>query len=84
MNLRPLCRDWGATKSGWGHEERATSAIVSASDMVNTGEPARDGKERGEEAGETRTESSEALQAGRLGLGVGVWESPIHGAGPQG
>jgi len=31
--------------------------------MLNTGEPARDGKESGKEAGETRTEISEALQA---------------------
>jgi len=30
---------------------------------VNTGEPARDAKESGQSAGETRAESSEALQA---------------------
>ena len=44
-------------------EEHATSIILFESSMLNTGEPARDGKESGKEVGETRTESSEALQA---------------------
>jgi hypothetical protein len=44
-------------------EEHATSIILFESSMVNTGEPARDGKESGKEGGETRPESSEALQA---------------------
>ena len=43
----------------------------------------RDGKDSGEEAGETRTETSKALQAVSLGIGVGVWESHIQGEGPE-
>jgi len=82
--LVTLSRYWGATERGWGHEERATSTILVASSMTNTGEPARDGKESGKEAGATRTESSEALQAVRWGRGVGVWESHMHGEGPEG
>ena len=45
--------------------------------MVNTGEPARDGKESGKEAGETRTEISEALQAVKLAI-VTNGVSPLH------
>src|SRR3989475_5570741 len=78
-HLGTLSRYWGATERGWGHEERAASTILVASSMTNTGEPARDGKERGKEAGATRTERSEALQAVRWGRGVGVWESHRHG-----
>jgi hypothetical protein len=44
-------------------EEHATYSILFAFSTVNTGEPVRDGKESGKEAGETRAESSEALQA---------------------
>jgi len=58
--------------------------VLFASSMRNTGEPERDVKESGEEAGETRTEISEALQAVRWGIGVGVWESHMHGEGPEG
>ena len=32
--------------------------------------------------GETRTETFKALQAVRLGIVVGMWESHIHGEGP--
>jgi len=46
---------------------------------VNTGEPVRDGKESGKSGGETRTESSEALQAVKEGIGVRVRENRAHG-----
>ena len=65
-------------------EAHATDRVPCASSMVHTGEPARDGKESGEEAGETRTASSEALQGVRGGRGVGVWESHRQGEGPEG
>jgi hypothetical protein len=52
--------------------------------MTDTGEPERDVQESGEEAGETRTAISEALQAVRWGIVVGVWESHIQGEGPSG
>ena len=58
-----LRQHWGATKSGRGHQKHATSSISFASYTLHTGESARDVKESGKEAGETRTESSEALQA---------------------
>jgi len=74
-----LEEDGGAPERGRGVQQHATSTILSESYPVNTGEPAREGKERGKEAGETRTESSEALQAVRWGRGVGMWESHIHG-----
>jgi len=51
---------------------------------LNTGAPHREVKESGEEAGETRTAISEALQAVRWGIGVGVWESHRQGEGPEG
>jgi hypothetical protein len=51
--------------------------------QANTGEPDRDVKDSGEEAGETRTETSKALQAVSLGIGVGVWESHRQGEGPE-
>ncbi len=47
MNLLTLCRYWGAAESGWGSEKHATSIIVFASSIVNTGEPERDVKESG-------------------------------------
>ena len=50
---------------------------------ANTGEPARDMKDSGTEAGETRTAMSKALQAVRWGIGVCVWENHIHGEGPE-
>ena len=84
MNLLTLCRYWGAAKRGWGSEKHATYIILFASSMVNTGEPARDGKESGKEAGETRTESSEALQAVKLGIVVRARENRAHGEGPEG
>ena len=65
-----------------GPRERATYPILFEFYMTDTGEPERDVKESGEEAGETRTEISEALQAVRLGIVVGVWESHMHGEGP--
>ena len=55
-NLRTLCRHWGATKRGWGHEARATSAILFASDMVHTGDLLREEKASGQEARETPTQ----------------------------
>src|SRR6266851_495024 len=51
---------------------------------AGTGEPARDGKESGKEAGETRTEISEALQAVKLGIVVRARENRAHGEGPEG
>jgi hypothetical protein len=51
---------------------------------VNTGEPARDAKESGKEAGETRAEISEALQAVKQGIVVRMRESRVHGEGPEG
>ena len=74
----------GSPRAWTGPRERAPSPLVFACSMTDTGEPARDVKESGEEAGESRTAISEALQAVRLGLGVGVWESPRHGEGPEG
>ena len=62
-----------------GQLEHATYLILFESSMLNTGEPDRDVKDSGEEAGETRTETSKALQAVSLGTGVGVWESHIQG-----
>jgi hypothetical protein len=62
-HLFTLCRYWGAAESGWGSQQHATYIILFESAMLNTGEPARDVKESGKEAGETRTEISEALQA---------------------
>jgi hypothetical protein len=46
-NLLTLCRDWGAAERGRGSEKHATYTILSESSVVNTGEPARDGKEGG-------------------------------------
>jgi hypothetical protein len=46
-----LCHSWEATKRGRGIRQHATSSLLLASSRVNTGEPARDGKEGGEEAG---------------------------------
>ena len=46
-NLLTLCRSWGAAESGWGREQHATSILVCASSILNTGEPARDVKESG-------------------------------------
>jgi hypothetical protein len=74
----------GSHKAWTGPRARATSPLLLAFYMTDTGEPARDEKESGEEAGETRTDISEALQAVRWGRGVGVWESHIHGEGPEG
>jgi hypothetical protein len=51
-------------------KEHATYSISFAFSTVNTGEPARDAKESGKEAGETRAESSEALQAVKLAIVV--------------
>jgi hypothetical protein len=62
-HLFTLCRYWGAAESGWGSQQHATYIILFESAILNTGEPARDVKESGKEAGETRTEISEALQA---------------------
>ena len=53
----------GSHRAWTGPRERATYPILLEFYMTDTGEPERDGKESGEEAGETRTESSEALQA---------------------
>jgi hypothetical protein len=53
-----------------GQREPATSIILFASSMLNTGEPDRAGKESGKEAGETRTAISEALQAVKEAIGV--------------
>ena len=79
----PLEEDGGAPKRGRGVQQHATSTMLSESYLVNTGEPARDAKDSGEEAGETRTETFKALQAVRLGRVVGVGESHIHGEGPE-
>ena len=49
---------------------------------MNTGEPARDGKEGGSREGRPDLKISEAPQAVRLGLVVGMWESHIQGEGP--
>ena len=54
------------------------------SSITNTGEPARDVKEGGEEAGRDSSRNSEALRAVRWGRGVGMWESHRHGEGPEG
>jgi len=51
-------------------KEHATSSISCAFSTGNTGEPAREAKESGKEAGETRAASSEALQAVTWALGV--------------
>ena len=51
-------------------KEHATYSIAFEFSTVNTGEPARDAKESGKEAGETRAESSEALQAVKLAIVV--------------
>jgi len=61
-----------------GQLEHATSSIWLASSRRNTGEPARDEKASGKEGGETRTESSEALQAVQWGIGVCTQESWGH------
>ena len=58
-----LEEDGGAPKRGRGVQQHATSSMLFESFLMNTGEPARDVKESGQEAGETRTEISEALQA---------------------
>ena len=55
-NRWTLCRHWGAPQSGRGHAERATSALVFASDMVHTGGFVRDGKASGQEAREPPTQ----------------------------
>ena len=52
--------------------------------MLTTGEPAREEKERGQEGGEPRPESSEALQAGKPGRGVRVRDNRAQGEGPEG
>jgi len=65
-------------------EEHATSISSFAFSTVNTGEPARDAKASGKEAGETRAEISEALQAVKLARGVRAEESYGQGAGPEG
>jgi hypothetical protein len=71
--------------SAWtGPRARATDPILFACSMTDTGEPAREVQESGAEAGETRTAISEALPAVRVGRGVGVWESHMHGEGPEG
>jgi hypothetical protein len=69
-HLLTLCRDGGAAERGWGSQSHATSIILVESSRLNPGEPARDDQESGKEAGETRTESSEALQAVKWGRGV--------------
>ena len=51
-------------------KEHATYIISFAFSTVNTGEPTRDAQESGKEAGETRAESSEALQAVKWAIGV--------------
>ena len=54
------------------------------SSIGNTGEPERDVKEGGEEAGSDPNEDSKALQAVRWGTVVRMEESSIHGEGPEG
>ena len=81
----PKVQRLGSRKERTGQgEKHATYSVLFESSMTNTGEPEREVKESGKEAGETRTESSEALQAVRWGIGVGVWESHMHGEGPEG
>ena len=65
-----LEEDGGAPQRGRGVQQHATYSIPFEFSTVNTGEPARDAKESGKEAGETRAESSEALQAVKLAIGV--------------
>ena len=47
MNLCTLCRYWGAAKSGWGNQQRATYSMSLESYLLNTGEPIVDVKEGG-------------------------------------
>ena len=73
-NRWTLCRHWGAPQSGRGHEERATSALVFASDMVHTGGCGREAKASGQEAREPPTqrqsphEESEGAEESERGL----------------
>jgi hypothetical protein len=46
-HLFTLCRYWGAAESGWGSQQHATYSILLESSRLNTGEPAREGKESG-------------------------------------
>ena len=46
--------------------------------MTNTGEPARDVKEGGEEEGRDSSRNSKARQAVGWGIVVGAWESHVH------
>src|SRR4029077_17795680 len=78
------CSVWGAAQSGGDRGPYATSIVLFASSRGNTGEPAREVKEGGEEAGSEPNADSKALQAVRWGRGVRMEESDIHGAGPEG
>ena len=40
----PLSKDWGAAKSGWGHQKHATYSMSFASYLLNTGSSSRDAK----------------------------------------
>src|SRR5213593_2229710 len=81
----PRCKAWGAAKRGRGKASNTPPPAFRVRLPWRTrASLARAVQERGEEAGETRTAIAEALQAGRWGRGVGGWESPIHGEGPQG
>src|SRR5215471_2588467 len=78
----PPCAVWGAAASGWDRGPGATSTVVRASSRGNTGEPVRDGKEGGEEAGREPHEDSKALQAVRWGR-VWAWQHTSQaGASP--
>src|SRR5436190_14529810 len=46
--VRNTSNSWEATKRGRGIRQHATYSILLESSTVNTGEPARDGKEGGE------------------------------------
>ena len=56
-HLCTLCRYLGAAERGWGSQQHATYIILFESSILNTGEPERNVKESGKEAGETRTET---------------------------
>ena len=83
-HLPTLSRHWEATERGRGHEH----VPPPPSGLRSTGRTRESlpglGRRVEKEAGESRPASSEALQAGRGGRVVGVWESHRHGEGPEG
>ena len=88
MNLCTLCRYWGATERGRGHEARAPEAILSESDMLHTGDVLRDEQASGQEARETPTTCQGPQEewdgAEESGHGKAVYtRMGTDGAGPE-